>query len=119
MCDDPGPGVPRKITDADVERVIVKTLGETPENATHWSTRSMAAAAGMSRSAVSRIRRPFAPAPHRAQTPLLSTDPLFIGKARDVDGSTSTRRTRHWCSAWRRSRRVRSRRPARDRPRRA
>ncbi|MGW5773321.1 helix-turn-helix domain-containing protein, partial [Streptomyces longwoodensis] len=42
LCDDPRPGVPRKITDADVERVIVKTLEETPKNATHWSTRSMA-----------------------------------------------------------------------------
>ncbi|MFF3415794.1 helix-turn-helix domain-containing protein, partial [Streptomyces sp. NPDC002698] len=34
LCDDPRPGVPRKITDADVERVIVKTLEETPKNAT-------------------------------------------------------------------------------------
>ena len=48
LCDDPRPGVPRKITDADVERVIVKTLEETPKNATHWSTRSMAAATGLS-----------------------------------------------------------------------
>ncbi|MFG2591269.1 helix-turn-helix domain-containing protein [Streptomyces sp. NPDC048438] len=46
LCDDPRPGVPRKITDADVERVIVKTLEETPKKATHWSTRSMAAATG-------------------------------------------------------------------------
>ncbi len=35
LCDDPRPGVPRKITDADVEPVIVKTLEETPKNATH------------------------------------------------------------------------------------
>ncbi|MFB6836184.1 helix-turn-helix domain-containing protein [Streptomyces sp. NPDC056361] len=48
LCDDPRPGVPRKISDADVERVIVRTLEETPKNATHWSTRSMAAATGMS-----------------------------------------------------------------------
>ncbi|MFE5677690.1 helix-turn-helix domain-containing protein [Streptomyces erythrochromogenes] len=33
MHDEPRPGVPRKITDADVERVIVKTLEETPKNA--------------------------------------------------------------------------------------
>ncbi|MFC9946668.1 helix-turn-helix domain-containing protein [Streptomyces pratensis] len=39
LRDDPRPGVPRKVTDADVERVIVKTLEETPKNATHWSTR--------------------------------------------------------------------------------
>ncbi|MFJ6686969.1 helix-turn-helix domain-containing protein, partial [Streptomyces werraensis] len=56
LSDEPRPGVPRKITDADVERVIVKTLEEKPKNATHWSTRSMAAATGMSQSAISRIR---------------------------------------------------------------
>ncbi len=55
LSDEPRPGVPRKITDADVERVIVKTLEEKPKNATHWSTRSMAAATGMSQSAISRI----------------------------------------------------------------
>ncbi|GLF99958.1 IS630 family transposase, partial [Streptomyces yaizuensis] len=86
LCDEPRPGVPRKITDADVERVIVKTLEETPHNATHWSTRSMAAATGMSQSAISRIWRAFALAPHRAQTFKLSTDPLFIDKVRDVVG---------------------------------
>ncbi|GLV82460.1 hypothetical protein Slala03_21490 [Streptomyces lavendulae subsp. lavendulae] len=86
MHDDPRPGVPRKITDADVERVIVKTLEETPKNATHWSDRSMAAATGMSQSAISRIWRAFALAPHRSQTFKLSTDPLFIDKVRDVVG---------------------------------
>ncbi|WP_125043874.1 IS630 family transposase [Streptomyces chrestomyceticus] len=86
LCDEPRPGVPRKITDADVERVIVKTLEERPKNATHWSTRSMAAATGMSQSAVSRIWRAFALAPHRTQTFKLSTDPLFIDKVRDVVG---------------------------------
>ncbi|MFJ3206235.1 IS630 family transposase [Streptomyces sp. NPDC086989] len=86
LCDDPRPGLPRRITDADVERVIVKTLEETPKNATHWSTRSMAAATGMSQSTVSRIWRAFALAPHRSQTFKLSTDPLFIDKVRDVVG---------------------------------
>ncbi|WP_234324586.1 helix-turn-helix domain-containing protein [Streptomyces albus] len=84
LCDDPWPGVPWKITDADVERVIVKTLEETPKNATHWSTRSMAAATGMSQPTVSRIWRAFALAPHRSQTFELSTDPLFIDKVRDI-----------------------------------
>ncbi|MGA5519330.1 IS630 family transposase [Streptomyces pseudogriseolus] len=86
LCDEPRPGVPRKITDADVERVVVKTLEEKPKNATHWSTRSMAAATGMSQSAISRIWRAFALAPHRSQTFKLSTDPLFIDKVRDVVG---------------------------------
>ncbi|MFI7097735.1 IS630 family transposase [Streptomyces lydicus] len=86
LCDEPRPGVPRKITDADVERVIVKTLEETPKGATHWSTRSMAAATGMSQSAISRIWRAFALQPHRAETFKLSRDPLFIDKVRDVVG---------------------------------
>ncbi|MFF4848606.1 IS630 family transposase [Streptomyces sp. NPDC001194] len=86
LCDEPRPGVPRKITDGDVERVIVKTLEETPKGATHWSTRSMAAATGMSQSAISRIWRAFALQPHRAETFKLSKDPLFIDKVRDVVG---------------------------------
>src|ERR1044072_1649711 len=86
LSDEPRPGVPRKITDADVERVIVKTLEEKPKNATHWSTRSMAAATGMSQSAISRIWRGVALAPHPPQTFKLSTDPLFIDKVRDVVG---------------------------------
>lgn len=48
----------------DVERVIVKTLEEAPQDATHWSTRSMAKATGMSQSAVSRIWRAFGLKPH-------------------------------------------------------
>ncbi|MBM7439297.1 hypothetical protein JOC24_002719 [Streptomyces sp. HB132] len=76
LSDEPRPGAPRKISDADVERVIVKTLEERPKNATHWSTRSMAAATGMSQSAISRIWRAFALAPHRSETFKLSTDPI-------------------------------------------
>ncbi|MER7111773.1 IS630 family transposase [Streptomyces sp. NPDC000229] len=86
LCDEPRSGVPRKITDADVERVIIKTLEETPKDATDWSTRSMAAATGMSQSAISRIWRAFALQPHRAETFKLSKDPLFIDKVRDVVG---------------------------------
>lgn len=86
LCDEPRPGVPLKITDADVERMIVKTLEETPKNATHWSTRSMAAATGMSQSTISRIWRAFALGPHRSQSFKLSTGPLFIDKVRDVVG---------------------------------
>src|SRR6266498_1869405 len=42
LLDEPRPGRPRTITDAQVEEVIIKTLETTPTNATHWSTRSMA-----------------------------------------------------------------------------
>ncbi|MFF9010141.1 helix-turn-helix domain-containing protein [Streptomyces goshikiensis] len=86
VCDEPRPGVPQKITDADVERVIVRTPEERPKKATHWSTRSMAAATGMAQSTVSRIWRASALAPHRSQTFKLSTDPFSIDKARDVVG---------------------------------
>ncbi|MEF2529413.1 IS630 family transposase [Streptomyces sp. CS62] len=108
LCDDPRPCVPRKIADADIERVIVKTLEETPKNATHWSTRSMAAATGVSQATISRIWQAFALAPHRSQTFKRSTDPLLIDRVRDVVGlHLSTRRRRPWCSAWTRSRRSR------------
>ena len=86
LHDDPRPGKPRTITDDDVERVIVKTLEETPANATHWSTRSMAAATGMSQSAVSRIWRAFGLKPHLVDEFKLSPDPQFIDKVRDVVG---------------------------------
>ena len=64
LHDEPRPGPPRTITDADVERVIVKTLEETPRHATHWSTRSMAAEVSLSQTAISRIWRAFGLKPH-------------------------------------------------------
>jgi transposase len=86
LHDEPRPGKPRSITDEDVERVIVKTLEEQPVGATHWSTRSMAQATGMSQSAISRIWRAFALKPHQSETFKLSPDPLFIEKVRDIVG---------------------------------
>jgi len=65
LHDEQRPGKPRSISDEDVERVIVKTLEEQPRDATHWSTRSMAAATGMSQTAVSRIWRAFGLKPHQ------------------------------------------------------
>jgi transposase len=62
------------------------TLESTPKNATHWSTRSLAAACGLSRSSVHRVWRAFALAPHRSESFKLSTDPLFIDKVRDIVG---------------------------------
>ena len=86
LLDEPRPGAPRSISDADVERVIALTLESAPEDATHWSTRSMAARAGMTQSAISRIWRAFALQPHRSETFKLSKDPLFIEKVRDIVG---------------------------------
>ena len=86
LHDEPRPGVPRSITDQMVETLIVKTLEETPKDATHWSTRSMAKATGMSQSAVSRIWRAFGLKPHLTETFKLSPDPLFVDKVRDIVG---------------------------------
>ena len=86
LLDEARPGAPRRISDAQVERVITKTLESTPRGATHWSTRSMAKTTGMSQTAVSRIWRAFALQPHRSETFKLSKDPLFIEKVRDVVG---------------------------------
>src|SRR4051794_40046070 len=86
LTDEPRPGQPRKISDAKVEEVIVKTLETTPKHATHWSTRSMAAEVGLNQTAVSRIWRAFGLQPHRQDAWKLSKDPQFIEKVRDVVG---------------------------------
>jgi len=86
LLDQPRPGAPRSISDEDVERVIELTLETMPKDATHWSTRSMATAAGMSQTAVARIWRAFALQPHRVETFKLSADPFFIEKVRDIVG---------------------------------
>jgi transposase len=86
IYDEPRCGAPRTITDEHVENVIAKTLEQTPKNATHWSTRSMAKATGLSQATVSRIWRAFKLQPHRVETFKLSSDPQFIEKVRDVVG---------------------------------
>ena len=86
LLDEPRPGAPRTITDAMVEKVVAKTLHDKPRDATHWSSRSMAKASGLSQSAVVRIWQAFGLQPHRAETFKLSTDPLFIEKVRDIVG---------------------------------
>ncbi|MGW4489562.1 IS630 family transposase [Amycolatopsis sp. NPDC004368] len=86
LSDEPRPGRPRLITDDRVERMITKTLEETPGKDTHWSTRSMASATGLSQTAVSRIWRAFGLKPHAIETWKLSTDPQFVDKVRDVVG---------------------------------
>jgi len=59
LRDEPRPGAPRRITDADVARVVNKALETPPTNAAQWSTRSLALETGMSQSSVSRILRAF------------------------------------------------------------
>jgi transposase len=86
LTDEPRPGRPRTVTDAQVEEVVAKTLETTPKDATHWSTRSMASEVGLTQSAVLRIWQAFGLQPHRQESWKLSKDPLFIDKVRDVVG---------------------------------
>ncbi len=80
------PGYRVRIDDARVDAVIARTLETVPNNATHWSTRSMAREMGLSQTAISRIWRTFGLQPHRQETFKLSTDPLFVDKVRDIVG---------------------------------
>jgi len=54
LGDEPRPGVPRTISDAQVEEVVVRTLEEVPEGATHWSKRELAKRVGISPTSVYR-----------------------------------------------------------------
>ena len=86
LLDEPRPGAPRTVTDADVEAVLTRTLESKPADATQWSTRALAQACGLSRNTGHRIWRAFALQPHRTETVKLSKDPLFIEKVRAIVG---------------------------------
>jgi transposase len=86
LVDEPRPGAPRKVTDEQIEQVVVATLERAPADATHWSRASMAAASGLSKSTVGRIWKAFGLKPHQVDTFKLSNDPQFIDKVRDVVG---------------------------------
>jgi transposase len=86
LVDEPRPGAPRRISDAQVERVIIDTLEKRPDDATHWSTRTLAKQLDLSHATVGRIWRAFGLQPHRSETFKLSRDPLFVEKVRDVVG---------------------------------
>ena len=86
LSDEPRPGAPRSITDADVEAAVTKSLESLPQAATQWSTRSLADKVGLSQSAVVRIWHSFGLQPHRTETFKLSTDPYLVEKVRDIVG---------------------------------
>ncbi|HKR92249.1 IS630 family transposase [Novosphingobium sp.] len=86
LRDEPRCGAPRTVDDARIEAVITRTLESLPPDATHWSSRGMARASGLSTSTVQRIWRAFGLQPHREGTFKLSTDPDFVDKVRDVVG---------------------------------
>src|SRR6266436_6866418 len=86
LYDEPRPGAPRQVSDAQVEQVVIQTLESTPRGQTHWSTRGLAKASGLSRMTISRIWRAFGLQPHRSDKFKLSPDPLLIEKVRDIVG---------------------------------
>src|ERR1700747_2331512 len=86
LYDEQRPGAPRKISDEQIEQVVIQTLESTPRGQTHWSTREMAKNTGLSRMAISRIWRAFGLQPHRTESFKLSPDPLLIEKVRDIVG---------------------------------
>jgi transposase len=86
LTDDPRPGSPRTVTDAQVEAAVTRTLETAPKDATHWSTRTLGRELGLSPTAVGRIWRAFGLKPHLHRTFKLSTDPFFVEKVRDVVG---------------------------------
>jgi transposase len=86
LYDEPRPGAPRKIGDDQIEQIVIQTLESTPRGQTHWSTRELAKASGLSRMTISRIWRAFGLQPHRSETFKLSPDPLLVEKVRDIVG---------------------------------
>jgi transposase len=86
LRDEPRSGAPRTVTDERVAELLVRTLETMPADATHWSTRSMAAACGLSPATVQRVWHAFGLKPHRVETFKLSADPEFVDKVRDIVG---------------------------------
>lgn len=86
LRDAPRPGRRKRIGARQVEALVNATLHTTPRDATHWSTRTLARAQGVSEATVRRIWRAHGLQPHRTETFKLSRDPRFVHKLRDVVG---------------------------------
>ena len=86
LRDGPRSGAPRTVTDERVAELLARTLETMPEGATHWSTRSMAAACGLSPATVQRVWHALGLKPHRVESSRFSADPAFVEKVRDIVG---------------------------------
>src|SRR6266496_5863777 len=84
--DAPRPGRKPQISAKRVQQIVRMTTREKPRDATHWSTRSMAQAAGISEASVRRIWKRHGLKPHLLRRFKLSNDPLFAEKVEDILG---------------------------------
>lgn len=67
-------------------RIVEVTTQQTPPNATHWTTNTLARHLGVSQSMVSRVWRAHGLKPHLSRTFKVSNDPRFVEKLTDVVG---------------------------------
>ncbi len=86
LHDELRPGRPQTYDDERVAQVINRALRDKPTTATHWSTRTLGKAEGISHTTVQRWFSLFGVKPHLAKTFKLSNDPFFIEKVRDITG---------------------------------
>jgi len=80
------PSRKKPLTAATIEQVVAMTLAEPPGEATHWTGRALAEAAGISHRSVQRIWAAHGLKPHRVRAFKLSNDPKFAAKLHDVVG---------------------------------
>jgi transposase len=86
LCDAPRPGAERTVADETIEAVVVDTLESAPPDATHWSTRGLAAKHGISKTTVAEIWRAFGLKPWKGDSFKVSPDPDLVEKVRDLVG---------------------------------
>jgi transposase len=87
VADRPRSGRPRQLDATEEERIIAKTLQDTPpDGGTHWSTRLMADETGWHQATISRLWRANGLKPQQVAYFKVSTDPAFVAKLRDVVG---------------------------------
>ena len=76
----------RRLGTEKVKSIVEATLHAKPQDSTHWSTRTMAKAQGVSHTTVQRIWDAHGLQPHRVKTFKLSRDKRFEEKLTDVVG---------------------------------
>lgn len=79
-------GRPPRLTPDQVRQVVETTVHQTPSDATHWSTRTLAHAVGLGKTSIHKIWREHGLKPHRVRSFKVSPDPAFVDKVRDVVG---------------------------------